>query len=344
MTRAVKRGAWRALYGRWPRRRARADGYTVLIPAPGDLPVFAHLALAGLARQDPSDRAEVIVIPDRLTPAFEAAVDRSASAFPPGAVRIARIDGRGRLLQRLSGEPYLNHFLQVFHGVAAARTSHAMLHDVDLFVNDVGFISRRYRECRENGLACLGVELAHDADWYERQGLGPVLATWELMFEVGWLRRFPPWQVHGHRNRIDGSEHVFDTMDYPQARTPGPRRRLAEAPGAFVHFQWVITVFRHFQQSQGAPYEDHRFRLLLIRLLVDAFGGFDGRQLIPGVDELARGIVDPAAAVTYRSPEIERRYAAFREMLRNVTDGPLIDSDRAEGVERALAPFDAAFA
>jgi hypothetical protein len=319
------------------------DGYSILIPVPGDLPVFTHLALAGLARQNPEDRAEIIVIPDRITPELVSTFERSAARLPPGTVRLAPIGTKGRALQRMSGEPYLNHFLQVFHGINAARTKYALLHDVDLFINDVDFLARRYRECRDDDLAWLGVELAHDADWYESHGLGPVLATWELMFELGWLRTFPPWQVHGHDNQVNGDAHVFDTMDYPQVRTPAERRRLDEAPEAFVHFRWVITVFRHFQRSNGQPYEDHRFRVLLIRLLMDAFGGSDGPHPPPPVAVLARGITDPAAPVTYRSQGVEDNYSSFRRMLGHVTGGPLIDPDPAQGIERSLAPFDAAF-
>jgi hypothetical protein len=332
------------LYERWPKGLERTDGYSILIPTPGDLPVFAHLALAGLAHQDATDRHEIIVIPDQMTPEFGATVERASELFAPGTVRVAPIGRKGQALQRLSGEPYLNHFLQVFRGVEAARASHVVLHDVDLFINKPEFFRERYHECRNARLACLGVELAHDVDWYERHGVGPVLTTWELMFEVEWVRTFPPWQVHGHENSINGGTHVFDTMDYPQVRTPAERRRLREAPDEYVHFRWVITVFRHFQRASGQPYEDHRFRLLLIRILVDAFGGFHGRQLLPSVNELARGITDAGASVTYQSSEIEVRYASFRDMLRHLTDGPLIAAEGVEGIERALAPFDAAFA
>jgi hypothetical protein len=341
--RLLKRAAWRTLYPRWRGGTDAAEGYTILIPVPGDLPVFTHLALAGLARQDPDGRTEIIVIPDRSTPDFASTLAQSAALFPPGVVRPARIGARARAIQRVSGDPSLNHFFQLFHGITAARTKYAVLHDVDLFINDVGFLAERYRRCRDDGLACLGLELVFNDEWYERHGLGPVLATWELMFEIDWLRAFPPWQAHLHYRNVNGGVHMFDTMDYPQVHIPSERRRLAEAPDAFVHFRQVITVFRRFQLADGRPYEDVRFRLLLIRLLMDAFGGSDSRLPPPPVDELARGITDASAPVTYRSPGIEANYSSFRLMLGFVTAGPLVDPDRAERIERALAPFDAAF-
>jgi hypothetical protein len=339
----VKQVAWRTLYRRWQGNADAADGYTILIPVPGDLPVFTELALAGLARQDPAGRAEIIVIPDRMTSEFASTLTRSAALFPPGAVRLVGIGPRARAIQRISGDPSLNHFFQVFHGIAAAQTKHVLLHDVDLFINDAGFLARRYRQCKDDGLACLGLERVFNDDWYERQGLGPVLATWELMFDLDWLRAFPPWQVHLHYRTVNGSVHMFDTMDYPQAHTPSELRRLVEAPAAFVHFRQVIVVFRRFQRAEGTPYEDERFRLLLIRLLMDAFGGSDAVRPPPSVDVLARGITDQTAPVTYRSSGIAENYSGFRHMLRHITDGALIEPGGAERIERALAPFDTAF-
>jgi hypothetical protein len=339
----VKQSVRRVAYGRWSRPTPDVDGYTILVPVPGDLPVFTNLALAGLAKQDPVDRAEIIVIPDRVTPEFASAFERGAALFSPGIVRLARIGPRARTLQRVPGDPSLNHFLQIFHGVNATRTSHALLHDADLFINEVGFATRRYRECKEDGLACLGLELVYNDDWYERHGFGPVLATWELMFELDWVRSFPPWRAHLHAKKGTGGAHMFDTMDYPQAHTPRKRRRLVEAPEDFVHFRQVISVFSRFQRADGEPYEDRHFRLLLVRLLTDALGDADGRQPLPPVEELRRGITDPRAPVTYRSPGIEENYSSFRSMLGHVTAGPLIEPDRQESIERALTPFDAAF-
>jgi hypothetical protein len=357
-----------SFYRRWPDTQPLVDGYTVLMPTPGDLPVFLELALAGFAKQDPTGHVETLVIPDRVTPEFVSAFNRSVSRAAWGPTRLVQIGTRGRALYRIRNGPWnddisarglsrgirtarLNYFLQSYHGAAAATTTHAILHDADLFLLDPRFLAERFRRCSEQGIGWLGVErrLMWDRerkcfdDWYERDGLGPVLSTWELMFDVRWLRRFPPWQIHAQSHRFQGSERDFDSMDYVQVRTPPERRALWEAPDNYAHFNAAISAYRLFQESGDRPFVDERFRILLIRLLSDAFGNGDESHHLPSATELARGIDDGDPRVTYRAAGIEDNYQEFRRGIGTVIASPLVEPGRAEDVERALRPFDLAF-
>ena len=341
----------------------------MLMPMPGDLPVFVELAIAGLAHQNPAGHVETLIIPDRITPAFVRAFDRSVARREWGPARLVQIGDRGRLLYRIRNGPWnddisggavsravrtarLNCFLQSYYGIASVRTTHAILHDADLFLVDPQFLAERYRRCAERGLGWLGVErrLMWDRtegrfeDWYERDGLGPVSATWELMFDVRRLRRLPPWQMQGQSHRFDGSERDFDSMDYVQVRTPAANRAVWEAPGSYAHFNWAISSYRLFQESASRPFLDDKFRLLLIRLLSDAFGHEDESHHLPSAQQLARGISDPNARVTYRGKAIDANYQEFRHLIDRVIASPLVNSARAAEIGRALAPFDAAFA
>ena len=64
--RVATTGGRACLYPRWPPTRPLTEGYTVLMPMPGDLPVFVELALAGLAHQNPAGHVETLIIPDRI--------------------------------------------------------------------------------------------------------------------------------------------------------------------------------------------------------------------------------------------------------------------------------------
>lgn len=358
-----------SLYPRWPDTPRLVEGYSVLMPLPGDLPVFLDLALAGFAKQDPTGHVETLVIPDRVTRAFVKAYHRSVGRAPWGPTRLIRIGPRGRALYQIRHGPWnddisasalsravrtsrLNCFLQSYYGAAAARSTHALLHDADLFLLDPGFLSKRYQRCSEWGLGWLGVERRlmwnrdrkRFEDWYEREGLGPVLSTWELMFDLRRLKSFPPWQMHGQSHRFRGTERDFDSMDYVQVRTPPEGRGLWEAPDDYAHFNWAISSYRLFQESAGQPFIDERFRILLIRLLSDAFGHGDASHQLPSAKELARGIDDDHARVTYRAAGIDENYQEFRREIGRVIASPLVDPARAEDVERALLPFDFAFA
>jgi hypothetical protein len=346
--RLTKRAIRTSLYGRWPASPSLTEGYTVVLPLPGDLPVFLELALAGLAKQDPAGHQETVVIPDGITPEFVATYERVTAGCDWGPVRLVEIGRPGKALQRTKNGPWskasshLNHFLQIYHGAAAARTTHAILHDADLFLTDPEFVAQRFRACSERRLACLGVERRFD-DWYEFNHLGPVLATWELMFDVRWLRGFPPWQISGQSDRVGDVEKKFDTMDYVQVRTPADRRALYESPNGYVHFNWAITHYRLFQGSDGGPFTDGHFLILLMRLLSDAFGQTDGCHQLPSVKDLARGICDAETHVNYCEHGIETRYAKFRRQIGRVIEARAVGSLQAERIEHALLPFDAAF-
>ncbi len=343
----ILRAARGACYSRWPRAGSLVDGCTVLMPVPGDLPVFLELALATFGKQELDERVETIVIPDRMTPGLAAAFERSRREHPCGPVRLVQIGPFGRLQQRTTrGGPGLNHFLQLYHGVAATRTSHALLHDADLFLLDRNFLARRFERVRAEGLAFAGVEERYD-DWFARRGFGPVSASWELLFDVRRLREFRPWDLHGHDHVVDGERHYCDTLDYVQLRTPAERRAVWEAPDGYLHFNWAISVYRYFQAAEGEPFNDHRFLILLLRLLSDAFVHTDGATPhgdLPPVAELARGIADDSAPVTYRTPSHPEKYGDFRRLIRQLIDAELIEPARADDIDRALSPFDAAFA
>ena len=347
--RAAKTAMRTSLYGRWPRPGSLTDGYSVVLPLPGDLPVFLELALAGLARQNPAGRVETLVVPDRLTPEFVATYKRATAHFDWGPVRLLEIGRRGQALQRTKNGPWtkasshLNHFLQIYHGAAGARTTHVILHDADLVLTDARFLAERFALCSERRLACLGVERRFD-DWYEANGLGPVLATWELMFDLRWLRSFPPWQISGQSHLIGDVEKKFDTLDYVQTRTPAEKRGLQEMPSGYVHFNWAITHYRLFQESGSGAFTDGHFLILLMRLLSDAFGQADGSQHLPTVEQLVRGISDRTARVNYCGSGLDATYAGFRRQIERVIESDAVEPAQAENIERALRPFDAAFA
>jgi hypothetical protein len=216
-----------------------------------------------------------------------------------------------------------------------------LLHDADLFVSAPGFFDSQYEWCVRDRLACLGVGPAWDS-WYRANGLGHVTATWEIMFELDWLRGFKPWQHRAHKGTIRGEAHVFDTMFLPQCMTDPGRIARHERWVDFVHFNYVICTYRHFQNSHG-PFEDDYFRILLLRLLIDAFDPGDWGYDAPPLHELVRGLDDPSRRVTYRTDETAGHYAEFRGKMQSLLDSTLLSPDQAGRMARDIQPFDRAF-
>jgi hypothetical protein len=347
----AKNLVWRAAYSRWPAAISRdlSPGYTLLIPVPGDLPVFVRLAIANIAAQNPAQRREILVIPDRPSPAMAEAFWASKAETGIRDLRLVALPPVSQVFARLAGfDGATNYFLQVHAGVTESATTYALLHDADLFLTDAGFLARHYQRCAEQGLACLGVSPAWD-DWLREHGLDHVVATWEMMFDVRWMRWFPPWRHRSHFAWVDSQWHGFDVTLYTQAKTAPHLCELhPRADASFIHFNWVISGYRQFQRSRGRPMQDVNFTMLLIRLLVDAL---DGRLKdvarvpidVPPADDLARGLTDPSQRVTYRGDRPAANYAAFRDKVRRLYQGPLFHEAAVDAIENRLAPFDAAF-
>ena len=315
-------------------------GYTLLLPVPGDLPVFLKIALDVCSRQASDHLVETLVVPDHLTPGFEQLIAVLGKNYSISPLRLVKFPPEDQLLvERLN--PHLNYWLQLIRGGMAARASHAVLHDADLFITDPQFLKNHYETCRERELACLGVSPVWDT-WFQKQGISHVVATWEMIFELTWLRSFEPWQHMGHEDTLDGKEHEFDITLWPQCKTSPRRIGIHPQETGFVHFNYVICTYRWFQRSQTS-YEDEHFRLLLIRLLIDAYDHSSGWPYeLPSLAEMMKGLTDSSNPVTYLAESTRRNYPAFRLKLHDVIKSGLVGDERAAILKKGIAAFDKA--
>lgn len=338
---AIRARFWRLFYSRWRGSvPAREPGYTNLVPVPGDLPVFLELALAVCGKLDRRHRVETLVVPDRMTPACQAVVERVGPGWAGGPLRMIGLRRLDRLVTRFNNNPGSNHWLQLVNGVENARGTHVLLHDADLFIFDRDLIRRQYETCRDRNLDCLGVSQSWDA-WYPRNGLRTA-ATWELLFRTDWMTGFPPHLHLAHENTLGGNRHVFDTTLYPQSLTPPERIDFTNTTEGMVHFNYVIATYRWFQRSRG-PFEDANLRLLLIRLLVDAFDQTGWQYDLPALDDLRHGLSDSRARVTYLDPDTARNYPEFRGKLQTLVESHIVSPQQAELIRNGVRPFDEAF-
>jgi len=330
-----------ALRPRWrDARRSRRPGCTVLVPVPGDLPVFLRLAVDVLRRQEGIREMPIVVVPDTPTAASRAAFADAERDAPELSLRLAELDRAGTLVVRGLRNPHVNHWLQLVRGVEVSTTTHVLLHDADCFLLEPGFVRGLYEECRRRGLAALGVTEVWDA-WYRANGFAHVVATWELLFDVAWARRFPPVAHRGQAAEVGGKRHVFDTTLLPQARTPANEIALATRPARFVHFNYVICTYRMFEKARG-PFVDEYFRLLLIRLLLDAYEEPASARL-PTLAALTRALHDDGGPVVYRRPGDDEHYPEFRGKLEALLGGDVVAPHVATFLRRGIAPFDVAY-
>jgi hypothetical protein len=329
---------WRFRFARWPRQLSPAPGYTLLVPVPGDIPVFLDLALAVCRLQDHDNRLSTFVIPDVRTPQIEKRVAEAAVNWP-GELRLIDLPHPEReLLPRLRN-PGKNHGVQIIAGVSAASSSHVVLHDADLFMLEPGVHESQYAQAKTADFSVLGVSKSWD-EWFGRHGL-TLAATWEMTARTDWLRAFPPFRHMGHDAPMFGEQHTFDTTFWAQCQTPASRIGVIDRSDDLVHFNYVISTYRNFQRAKG-PFPDNRFRLLLIRLLIDLFDHGDGEYAVPAVTGLAAGLGKSGARVHYVADDASA-YREFRPQLTKILDGPWSDPARRAKAVEELRPFDEFF-
>ena len=337
--RAHRFAYWRWRLRRWPGPAVEnpIPGYTLLLPVPGDIPVFLELALKVCAEQLATNRIRTLVIPDRPSPAIEELVDKARASWV-GDLDLVLLPRPERWFLPYMKSGSRNHGMQVVQGVARSTTTHVVLHDADLFMLEPALLESQFEACRARGLDCLGVSAVWDP-WFGEKGLR-LAATWELMASVGWLRRFPPYQQIGHDGELFGEQHTFDTTLYPQAVSPREKVDWADRAGDFVHFNYVISTYRHFQRH-GPGFADDRFRLLLIALFVHLFSASPPPPGLPTLGELADGLGSDAAPVRYRAgTEIGASWRDFRGRLDRMLSADYIDRGPANRAVELLAAFD----
>lgn len=298
-------------------------GYSLLVPVPGDLPVFLTIALNVLRRQDATDRVETLVVPDMVTPAMRQIVAEHRADWP-GELRLVELPRPDRWVPRLVNRPHHNHWLQLINGAEQARAEYALLHDADLFVHEPTFLHDQFQRCRAGNYACFGVHRVWDP-WFAEQGRD-LTATWEMFFSVDWLRSFPPHLHLGHDGTLDGEPHTFDTTLYPQCLTPPARIGWHTPAGGLTHFNYVICSYRYFQAGQR-PFPDENFRILLVSLLSQMFR-------LPSV---------AGGDVRYDTASREG-YADFRTKLAELLDSDLFTQAQKAMALQMLKPFDSQFA
>lgn len=323
---------------RWPGAPSRwTPGYTLLLPVPGDIPVFVELALRVCGEQAAEHRVRTLVVSDRPSPAIEAIVDRARAGWS-GTLDLAYLPRPERWMLPYMKSGSRNHGMQLVAGVSASTTTHVVLHDADLFLLDPHLLESQYRTCRDRQLHCLGVCPVWDA-WFADRGLR-LAATWEMVASVPWLRSYPPYRQIGHDSELAGERHTFDTTLYAQALTPASKVDWVDRGQDLVHFNYVITTYRNFQRH-GSGFADDHFRLLLIALFIHLFSSQPPPEDLPPLADLATGVGRAGAAVRYpRDPDHASAWADFRGRLDRMLAAPYLDRAAVARATEALAVFD----
>jgi hypothetical protein len=332
----------RLLFGRWRRRSAFEEGYTILLPSPMDMPFLLRYALEGLRRMDTTHCKQILVVPDGLGDdrgeALRKVVDAFAAADPRiEMVRLRAIDYA--VIRALPRGAAATHWMIVVNGTLFARCGHAFLHDSDAFFLEADGLERQYLECRDRGMSALGVTARWDPAFVQQGYRIP--GTWELMYSTRWARSRPPEELKGRMRETHAGMIEFDSMLYPMfVDYPAGKVGVMEHPSRFVHFNGTIVTYRMFRDKAGRPVIDELFRLLLLSILEELVPDESGTRVAPTVAELARGLEDASAPVTYGTQIATQEYPTFRKMIDELCEAPIMQGERSARIRELIRPFD----
>ncbi len=329
---------WRTRLRSWsPANGDLQPGYTLLLPVPGDLPVFLELALAAAASQDSAHRRATMVIPDRPTPEITSIVESYRKDWND-ELSVTLLPSPERWFLPIMKSGSRNHGMQLIAGVTQCKTTHILLHDADLFPCNTDLLEQQYLRCVERDLSCFGVSGVWDG-WYETHGL-KLAATWELVARVEWLRSFTPYQHIGHPDELFDESHVFDTTLFPQAVTDPNKVDHAGLSDEFVHFNYVITAYRFFQRH-GPGYLDDRFLMLFISLMTDLLGAGKYGSALPVPEKMVEALHASSPAIQFPAPAIATEtYERFRLKLGQVLVAPWLPAASVTRIQPIIEEFD----
>jgi hypothetical protein len=306
-------------------------GFTVLLPVPSDLPVFVKLAIENISHQKSKSLEDVIVIPDHYTAAIDETVRRTADAVGLASCRVLRMPPKDQWFARSSN---FVHFMQIATGLAKVGTSHALLHDADLFMFDEGFLEKHFETCRQGDYAALGI------DW--RENIGPekkkVAATWELMLNTRWARSFNRYRHRKHGIEVEGKTYGFDTLLFAQWMSPNEKIDVSNS-GDYCHLNFTIATFRRYSNRRSV-FPDWQYKLLLLKLCILEYddSGYDYK--LPSKEEFLMALTGKSNKLTYAIDKAKDYYPNFKRRLEYLIQKKVLTTKGIDPMREVIDAFD----
>jgi len=301
--------------------------------------MLTQIALTVLERQSLSNASEVIVIPDCNADVISDLVQHHGKIQGVYPVFVKKLSMKSRLAIRLARNPNMNHYAQIIEGVSTAQGEYVLLHDADLFIRPGDFLENYYDAIVSRGIDVIGVTRR---EWGGAQHL---VATWEMMAKRDWFQRFPPFYHKGHIVNLGGRLVMFDTTLYPQHLTQRERIGLYESAVdvEFVHFHYVISIYRRYAQVRKLQDPKFYTQLLLIRLLLDAYEIHDSSAIVPGVEDYVASWEGESLVIPRRFFDDRERYYTFRDKVRKLLSFGILPEHASRRIAENMALIDQCF-
>ena len=234
----------------WPRAAELKPGYSVILGVPWHLRHLLEVNLRFLAKLDRRHLRAIHVVLDRASESERDRLERTARACHPQLPLVFQCyEGMaGRIVERLDISTFYNS-MNCATALAAIDSTHAILHDFDLYPLRPDYFERMYQQMVRGRLHYCGVEVTcFDGLTSDDQ----VLGTWGLGMDVEWLRRtHRPIEIF-HTMRTVGDRVIsLDPFSESQLR-PGVRRELVTSCSTddFCHVKNLCSSYLRFSTGR----------------------------------------------------------------------------------------------
>ncbi len=234
----------------WPRTAPLKPGYSVILGVPWHLRHLLGVNLQFLAKLDRTNLRAIHVVLDRPCRSERDRLEREARASHPQLPLVFHCyEGiAGRIVERLDISTFYNS-MNCATALAAIDSTHAILHDFDLYPLRPDYFERMYEQMVRNRLHYCGVEVTC---FDGLTSADKVLGTWGLGMDVGWLRRtHRPIEIF-HTMRTIGDRVIsLDPFSDSQLR-PEVRRELVATCAAedFCHVKNLCSSYLRFSTGR----------------------------------------------------------------------------------------------
>lgn len=265
----------------WPRSQTLTPGYSIILGTPWHLRHLLEANLLFLNRLDRTNLRAIHVVLDRPNQSALEEVRRSvADRFGHLPLVFQCYQGAsGRLVEALDICNFYN-CMNCATALSAIDSTHAVLHDFDLYPLRPDYFERMYRQMVDRSLHYCGVERTKFDGLTEEDH---VLGTWGLGMDVGWLRRqHEPIEIFHVLRRIHGRWTSLDPFSDSQLRF-GTRRELVDdvTPEDFCHVTNLCSNYLRFSTGRPAKFAWRLHYLWYLESII-------GKRRLDEVSELMR--------------------------------------------------------
>ncbi|MEM7682009.1 MAG: hypothetical protein AAF288_08635 [Planctomycetota bacterium] len=245
----------------WDDRPLADDAYTLVVGCRHDLMPMARSLCRFLQAQRRQHHAQTILVFDTTRnaeiDAFEAQV---AADFPELNVVVDCYSDEQLAVAEDYRLPWVYCWLSWAIAFRRATTRYVLIQDLDAYLLDPEILERSFSRIRDEGAQFLGDQFYHYNGLTEDDR---VLATWELMFDWGYVReRFPPIDLFHRVGKVGARRVDFDIMLYAQLQG-GKRVKAPLDRDGFVHPAQTVHEFTEMRRL-GPAYPPNNWSILMI--------------------------------------------------------------------------------